>query len=51
MTAAAMALVDGCPEACGNTEPPRSAVRTADGWFCAYVCSDCGAAWTTSWKD
>jgi hypothetical protein len=47
----AMSLIDGCPECVHNTEPPKSAARVADGWFTAYSCSDCGHAWTTSWKD
>lgn len=47
--AAAMSKVDGCPECVLNTEPPRSAVAVGNGWRCAYLCSDCGHAWTTDW--
>jgi hypothetical protein len=49
--ASTMSLIDGCPECIHNTEPPKSAVRAANGWLTAYVCSDCGHAWATSWKD
>lgn len=48
---AAMSRADGCPTACGNTEAPRAAVPTRDGWMASYLCADCGHAWTTSWKD
>lgn len=49
--AAGMSNVDGCPECVTNTEPPRSCVRVDDAWRCGYLCSDCGHAWTTDWKD
>lgn len=49
--AAAMARLDGCPTACGNTEAPTAATPTDDGWMARYACADCGHAWVTSWKD
>lgn len=49
--AARMARVDGCPEACGNAEPPQSIAPTRDGFVASYVCAGCGHAWATSWKD
>lgn len=47
----AMSRVDGCATACGNTEAPRAAIPTNNGWMASYLCADCGHAWTTSWKD
>ena len=41
--------VDGCPEACGNTETPRDAEPTCEGYRAVYLCSDCGVEWYTSW--
>ena len=40
-----MGRATACPE-CPNTEPPRDAVETYGGWLVAYLCSDCGWAWT-----
>lgn len=45
----ALALVDGCPRCVQNTEQPKSAIEVENGWRCAYLCSDCGHAWTTDW--
>lgn len=42
---------DGCPECVVNVEIPRSVVVLKDGHRAAYVCSDCGHAWTTDWRD
>jgi hypothetical protein len=47
---AAMARADGCPE-CDNVEPPKSWGATDEGCRTAHLCADCGAAWTTDWKD
>lgn len=47
----AMSNVDGCPECVRNVEPPRSAVPVDQGWRCAYLCSSCGHAWTTDWRE
>jgi hypothetical protein len=47
----AMGLVDGCPECVRNTEAPRSAVAVTGGWRTAYMCADCGHAWTTDWAE
>lgn len=46
-----MSRVDGCPEACGNVEPPRSVIGVATGYRAGYLCHDCGHAWTTDWAD
>ena len=43
--------VDGCPNCVANVEPPKSTAVGDDGALCAYLCSDCGHAWTTSWRD
>jgi hypothetical protein len=48
---AAMARIDGCPTACGNTEHPRAAIPHSGGWVTSYACSDCSHTWTTSWSD
>jgi hypothetical protein len=45
----ALGLADGCPNCVRNVEPPRSAVPVSNGWRCAYLCVDCGHAWTTDW--
>jgi hypothetical protein len=45
-----MSRADGCPECVVNTEPPRDVKATANGWMAAYLCSDCGHAWLTSWR-
>lgn len=48
----AMAQADGCDtDGCDNVEPPRAAIPLDEGWRCAYLCNDCGRAWTTDWKD
>jgi hypothetical protein len=47
----ALSRVDGCPECVHNTEPPRAAVPSTTGWWCSYLCSDCGHTWTTDWAD
>jgi hypothetical protein len=46
-----MSLADACPSCVLNLEPPRSAARIPGGWTAAYLCSSCGHAWTTDWKD
>lgn len=46
-----MALADGCPSCVINLEPPRSSARFPGGWTAAYLCTSCGHAWTTDWKD
>lgn len=46
---AAMQRLDGCPEACDNTETPIAAIPQDNGWLCRYCCTDCGTFWTTSW--
>jgi hypothetical protein len=46
-----MSRADGCSECVTNVEPPRDVKATADGWMAAYLCSDCGHAWLTSWRD
>lgn len=43
--------VDGCPQCVVNVEPPKSSVRRGDATLSAYLCSDCGHAWTTEWRD
>jgi hypothetical protein len=48
---AALSRADGCPEACQNTEMPRAAIPIDRGWRTSYLCSDCGTAWTTDWRD
>ena len=45
-----MGHATACPE-CPNTEPPRDAVETYGGWLVAYLCSDCGAAWTIDYPE
>jgi len=47
----AMSNIDGCPNCVTNAEPPRSATQLEQGWRCAYLCHDCGHAWTTDWRD
>lgn len=42
---------DGCPSCVVNVEPPRSVTTLAAGFRAAYLCNDCGHAWTTDWKD
>jgi len=46
-----MAAVDGCPECVLNVEPPTSTVALTNGYRNAYLCSDCGHAWTTDWRN
>lgn len=45
------ARLDGCPECVVNAELPKSTAALADGFRAAYLCTDCGHAWTTDWKD
>jgi len=47
----AMARVDGCPNACDNTEPPRAAIPINGGWRCSYLCAACGHAWVTDYRE
>lgn len=47
----AMSLADGCPECVRNVEAPKSAVAVEGGWRTAYLCADCGHAWTTDWAE
>ena len=47
----AMGRLDGCPNACDNTEAPRAAYPLEDAWRCSYLCADCGHAWTTDWRN
>lgn len=47
----AISAVDGCPECVLNVEPPRSTTTLTDGYRNAYLCSDCGHAWTTDWRN
>lgn len=42
--------IDGCPNCVHNTEAPKSWLGTDADVTCAYLCSDCGHAWITSWK-
>lgn len=42
--------IDGCPVCVLNTEAPTAWIGTAGDCVCAYVCSDCGHRWITSWK-
>ena len=51
MTTSPMSHLDGCPECVYGTELPKSWAPTTDGYQTAYLCSDCGHAWTTDWKD
>lgn len=44
-----MSRIDGCPEACGNTEAPRMVDPTTTGFVAHYRCTDCGHLWFTSW--
>ncbi len=45
------AHIDGCPNCVQNVEPPRSVAFIEGGLRAAYLCTDCGCAWTTDWKD
>lgn len=45
------ALVDGCPECVVNVEPPRSVTTLAGYTHATYLCTDCGHAWTTDWRN
>ena len=47
----ALGRIDGCPKCVVNAEPPRDVRPTATGYLAAYLCSDCGHAWLTSWRD
>lgn len=46
-----MSRLDGCPECVLNTELPKSTAPTDNGYRAAYLCNDCGHAWTTDWTD
>jgi hypothetical protein len=46
-----MARVDGCPDACGNTETPYRIEIEAEGFRAFYGCTDCGQFWNTGWRD
>lgn len=46
-----LSWADGCPECVLNVEPPRSVVELTNGFRNAYLCSDCGHAWTTDWRE
>lgn len=47
-----MARLDGCPDACGNTEAPYKVTPELNGSFtAAYGCETCGQFWTTTWSD
>lgn len=48
---APLSAVDGCPGCVSNVEPPTSTVALDQGYRNAYLCSDCGHAWTTDWRD
>lgn len=50
-TSLPVARIDGCPECVYNTEAPRSVEPFTNGFNAAYLCTDCGHAWTTSWKE
>ena len=43
--------VDGCPNCVLNHEPPLTSVDVDNGIRCAYLCSDCGHAWTTDYRE
>lgn len=45
-----LSRLDGCPDACGNTELPYRWEPTADGYRTYYGCEDCGQFWTADWK-
>lgn len=50
--AARMARVDGCPEACGNVQPPLEVQDDQPHGFIAnYLCGSCGHAWSTGWGE
>lgn len=46
-----MTQIDGCPECVVNAELPKSVAPLTTGYRTAYLCADCGHAWTTDWKD
>lgn len=48
--AEAMSHIDGCPNCVRNTEKPRASVQVTNGYRCAYLCGDCGHAWTTDYR-
>lgn len=50
LTPAPESRLDGCPECVLNTETPTAWIGAAEDCVCAYVCSDCGNRWITSWK-
>lgn len=45
------ARLDGCPECVVNAELPRAVEQTPHGYIAAYLCTDCGHAWATAWKE
>jgi hypothetical protein len=47
----AMSRADGCPECVLNVEAPKSTATLTTGYRCAYLCADCGHAWTTDWSE
>lgn len=46
-----LARLDGCIDACGNSELPYRIENTDDGFVGFYGCEDCGQFWSTSWRD
>jgi len=46
----AVRRIDGCP-GCPNIETPRTWAETPAGYLLAYLCADCGAAWTYETKE
>jgi hypothetical protein len=46
-----MGRADGCPEACGNVEPPTACDDAPGGFVAYYKCSHCGHVWWTRWAD
>ena len=50
-TAEPLTCIDGCPApGCTNTEAPTTCVPLTAGHRCAYLCTDCGRAWTTDYR-
>ena len=48
----AISRIDGCPRPeCTNTEAPKSWAEVERGYLLAYLCADCGAAWTYETKE
>ena len=46
-----MATLDGCPDACGNTEAPYRVETVPSGFVGYYGCESCGQFWNTAWGD